>query len=199
MGEYVVYVHRNKVNGKQYFGITSEPRKRWSGNGKRYEKCPRFFNAIKKYGWDGFTHEILESGLTVEDANERERYYIAKYQTTEKEHGYNIAEGGDCVPTMRGKHHTEEARRKIGDFQRGRKHSEKQNRQHSEFMKNRYTGSKNHNSKAVRCINTGEVFESQRIAAKVKGIHQSKICLCCQGKRRHTNGLMWEYVTDQEE
>lgn len=194
MGNYVVYVHQNKTNGKRYIGITNNTVKRWYGKGKHYEGCPHFFNAIQKYGWDNFTHKVIERGLTLEEANERERFYIAKYRTTEKAHGYNITTGGDHAPTMLGKHHSEETKRKMSESQRGKKQTEEQKRRHSEFMKGRLVGSKNHKSRAVRCINTGEVFESQRIAAQAKGVEQSKVCLCCQGKRSHTHGLRWEYV-----
>lgn len=193
-GKYVVYVHRNKANGKRYIGITNNTSKRWYGNGKHYDGCPRFFNAIKKYGWDSFTHEIIESGLTLEEASQRERYYIAKYRTTEKTNGYNVTEGGQNAPTMLGKHHSEETKQKMRQAALGRRVSEEQKRKHSEYMKGKLVGAKNHKSKAVRCVTTGEVFESQRIAAQKKGVQQAKICLCCQGKRSHTHGLKWEYV-----
>ena len=194
MSDYVVYVHQNKVNGKRYIGITNNTVKRWCGKGKHYEGCPHFFNAIQKYGWDNFTHEVIERGLTLEEANERERFYIAKYKSTEKAHGYNITTGGDHAPTMLGKHHSEETKAKMRKAALGRVISVEQRKRHSEAMKGKLVGEKNHMSKAVRCVTTGEVFESQQIAARVKGVQQSKICLCCQGKRSHTHGLKWEYV-----
>ena len=194
MSDYVVYVHQNKVNGKRYIGITNNTVKRWYGKGKHYDGCPRFFNAIQKYGWDNFTHKVIERGLTLEEANERERFYIAKYKSTEKAHGYNITTGGDHAPTMLGKHHSEETKAKMRKAALGRVVSVEQRKRHSEAMKGKLVGEKNHMSKAVRCVTTGEVFESQQIAARVKGVQQSKICLCCQGKRSHTHGLKWEYV-----
>ena len=194
MGNYVVYVHQNKTNGKRYIGITNNTSKRWYGKGKHYEGCPYFFNAIQKYGWDNFTHEIIERGLSIEEANEREQFYIAKYRSTEKEHGYNITTGGNCAPTMLGKHHSEETKRKMREAALGRVIPEEQRRKHSEAMKGKLVGKKNHMSKAVRCVTTGEVFESQQIAAREKGVQQAKICLCCQGKRNLTHGLKWEYV-----
>lgn len=98
------------------------------------------------------------------------------------------------MPSMLGKHHTVETRRKMRMKALGRVISESQKRHHSEVMTGKMVGILNHRSKAVRCINTGEIFETQRMAAKAKGVDQSKISLCCQGKRTHTHGLKWEYA-----
>lgn len=193
-GKYVLYEHRNKINGKRYIGITNNTTKRWYGKGKHYDGCPYFWAAIQKYGWDSFEHNILIYDLSREEASRLEISFIEKYRTCEKEFGYNLATGGANAPTMLGKHHSEETRRKMREKALGRVIPEKQRKAHSEAMKGKLVGSKNHMSVAVRCINTGEIFESQQIAAKAKGVNQSKISLCCQGKRTHTHGLKWEYV-----
>lgn len=194
MGDYVVYVHQNKINGKRYIGITNNTSKRWYGKGKKYENCPCFNSAIQRYGWDNFYHVVIVSGLSLEEANVLEQFYIQKYRTCEKAFGYNIQRGGHFVPSMLGKHHDEETKQKIGNSNRGKKHSEEQNRKHSEHMTGLMVGSRNHKSRAVRCVTTGEVFETQREAAIAKNVLQSKISLCCQGKRNHTHGLKWEYL-----
>ncbi len=74
---YTVYAHTNKTNFKTYFGQTKceDLTKRWAG-GNGYKGCPHFYAAIKKYGWDGFTHEIIQTGLTKEQADEIERENI---------------------------------------------------------------------------------------------------------------------------
>lgn len=93
---YCVYIHTNKINGKKYVGQTingNNPNKRWD-NGRGYEHCIRFFNAIKKYGWDNFEHEIIASNLTAKEADNFERTLIAKLNTTNPEIGYNIELGG---------------------------------------------------------------------------------------------------------
>ena len=76
----------------------------------------------------------------------------------------------------------------------GRVISEEQRQKHSKWMSDNMVGKRNPRSKAVRCINTGEVFESQRIAAESKGVLQSKIWKCCNGQASHTHGLKWEYA-----
>lgn len=196
-GNYVLYEHRNKKNGKRYIGVTNNTTKRWYGKGKHYDGCPYFWSAIQKYGWDNFEHNVLVYDLSREEASRLEKHFIKRFRTLAKEFGYNLAEGGTNAPTMLGKKHSEETKRKISESHRGIKLSEEQKRRHSEHMTGLMVGKLNHKSRAVRCINTGEVFESQRIAAQTMGVLQSKIWKCCNGEATHTHGLMWEYVEDK--
>lgn len=75
-------------------GITCQnpPEKRWL-NGNGYKKSPKFYEAIIKYGWDNFNHEIVFDCLNGLDALLKEGELIRKYQTTLDEYGYNISEG----------------------------------------------------------------------------------------------------------
>ena len=93
--EYCVYVHTNKANGKRYVGITCQnPEDRWKA-GSPYKRCPYFYKAIQKYGWDGFTHDVLWDGLTRDDAVEWERLLIREWKCADNRYGYNIALGGE--------------------------------------------------------------------------------------------------------
>lgn len=104
---YTVYRHvlpkeiSNKDIDMYYIGITGQypPNKRWQ-NGNPYRGNSYFYNAIKKYGFDNFEHEILFDGLTKEEAEEKEIELIAKYQSNNRKFGYNIANGGNCIGTM---------------------------------------------------------------------------------------------------
>ena len=90
---YCVYKHTGPT-GLIYIGITKQsPENRWK-NGKGYSHNPRFANAIKKYGWDSFEHEILKDGLIKEEAENLEVSLIKQYGTMDKKKGYNIAAGG---------------------------------------------------------------------------------------------------------
>ncbi len=64
------------------------------------------------------------------------------------------------------------------------------------------TGERNANSKGVyQCSLDGEFvnyFESGHIAAKETNSMQSKISLCCQGKRKTHNGFKWFFKEDYE-
>lgn len=90
--DYVVYMHRNIINGKVYIGQTCNLSERWRGNGKNYFNSIKFYNAIKKYGWDSFTHEVLYSNLNKQAADRLERELILQYNSIEE--GYNLKEGG---------------------------------------------------------------------------------------------------------
>ena len=94
MDDYIVYVHTNKANGMKYVGITKRPTWRRWGHGSGYSKNPRFYNAIKKYTWEGFEHEVVASGLTKEQAEAEEVRLIKFYDSTNRSKGYNLDNGG---------------------------------------------------------------------------------------------------------
>lgn len=91
---YCVYMHTNKINNKIYIGQTCQSvHRRWR-NGDGYKDNPYFYNAIQKYGWDNFEHEIIASNLTVEEANKFESVLIEKLDTMNPSKGYNLQSGG---------------------------------------------------------------------------------------------------------
>lgn len=94
---WIVYMHRNKINGKVYIGITcrsDNPNKRWC-NGKHYESNKYFTAAIKKYGWDNFEHIILFENInSEEEAIRLEALTIEKYNALDRRYGYNTLPGG---------------------------------------------------------------------------------------------------------
>lgn len=95
MNHYTVYVHINKSNLKAYPGYTSapNPKYRWN-NGKGYKDNSHFWGAIQKYGWDGFLHIIIRTGLTFHEAEELEKKLIYLYRACDPNYGYNYSEGG---------------------------------------------------------------------------------------------------------
>jgi predicted GIY-YIG superfamily endonuclease len=97
MGEYLVYMHRCP-NGKVYIGITScSPNVRWK-DGYGYKEHKKFYHDIIKYGWDNIQHLILFDGLSMNEALEKEKELIAKYNACDENFGYNIKEGGQAGP-----------------------------------------------------------------------------------------------------
>ena len=123
MSNYCVYIHRNKINNKVYIGITNNVKRRWRCEGIEYkpskENTSSFWNAIQKYGFDKFEHIILECNLSQREAEEKEKYYIKKYDSANKDKGYNIALGGnggkiykEHPKGMLGKHHNKDKKEK---------------------------------------------------------------------------------------
>lgn len=142
--KYCVYIHTNKINNKKYIGQTCQtpPERRWQ-NGQGYFNSTHFYNAIKKYGWDNFEHEIIAQNLTMSEANELESKLIAKYKTMNQEYGYNLTSGGDghafseiSIQRMsdahKGYRFTEEQKRKLSIAKKGKKLSDETKRKISE-------------------------------------------------------------------
>ena len=95
-GEYTIYCHINKINGKKYIGQTKlRPEIRWGSNGCKYKECRHFWYAIQKYGWDNFEHVIIAEHLTLEEANHFEELLINKLHLTDGKYGYNLSSGGE--------------------------------------------------------------------------------------------------------
>lgn len=92
---YSVYVHTNKIDGRKYVGITRrKPHERWHKDGSGYYENKPFWADIQLLGWnDGFTHEIVATGLTSYEAAKMEIDLIQKYDSFKN--GYNRSLGGE--------------------------------------------------------------------------------------------------------
>lgn len=102
--KWLIYKHTNKINGKVYIGQTHQTEhERWK-NGIGYKpydddrNCV-FWNAICKYGWNNFKHEIVENNIkTLAKANKLEEKWIKKehsYLGDPLCNGYNMTPGGN--------------------------------------------------------------------------------------------------------
>lgn len=92
---YIVYIHTNRHNGMKYIGITCRPTWRRWGHGSGYSKNARFYNAIIKYGWEAFDHEVVREGLSKQEAEAEEVRLIKFYDSTNRTKGYNLDNGGN--------------------------------------------------------------------------------------------------------
>lgn len=93
-----IYKITNKQNGKVYIGQSRNIASRWYQHKLSAQKPKRgddhhFVSALKKYGADEFTFEVLEK-CKVEELNDREIYWIAYYNSTNENIGYNYQIGG---------------------------------------------------------------------------------------------------------
>ena len=54
---YYIYIH-TCPNHYSYVGISQKPKQRWN-EGEGYKASKKFYEAIKKYGWNEIKHEIV--------------------------------------------------------------------------------------------------------------------------------------------
>lgn len=85
-----IYKITRKENGKSYIGQSNDIERRFSEHKNKIDIPIEI--AIKKYGIDAFDFEIIEE-CSLEQLDEREKYWIAYYNTY-KGFGYNCNEGG---------------------------------------------------------------------------------------------------------
>ena len=140
MRSYDVYKITNKVNNKIYIGITSKGLSaRWKEHLYNAEHgCPfKLHNAIRKYGKENFSIELIDFCNSWEELEEKEKQYISEYNTLSDEFGYNMTEGGDGTI---GRYVTEETREKIRQKAIGREISEKTRDKLSEAARVRTEG-----------------------------------------------------------
>ncbi len=218
MDNYILYVHINKTNGKRYVGITSNrPAQRWHRGGG-YKDQRRFYSAIQHYGWDGFEHIILASGLSKEEAERREEETIREYKSNDLRYGYNIENGGvihklsdeqkeHLRQVQLGRTHSEETKRKMSESHKGvssswligRKASDATRQKMSDHRK----GSRNPRAVAVRQYSLDGTFIAQydymEKAKEAVGVKKSThISQCCAGKRNKAYGYVWRYAEGGE-
>lgn len=199
---YIVYKHTNPYNNKVYIGITihgNNPNARWIG-GSGYQFNTEFYNDILYYGWGNIKHEILENNLDRIQAEKREKYYIALFDSTNPEKGYNKSAGGN-IPS-------EEGRKRISEALMGIKRSEDSIQKQINTKYERYGNQKSINypgyTRKVECIETNDIFYSISDAMRWAG--SSKIQACCDGEREHAGRhpetgaqLSWEYADSNSE
>lgn len=116
----IIYKVTNKINGKVYIGQTIRSLKArkqnhvWNALNKKNNY--RFHNAIRKYGSENFTWEILIEGTgSQETLNELEKHFICLYNSFEK--GYNLTLGGG---TSIGFRHSEKTKKEMSIMRKGK-------------------------------------------------------------------------------
>jgi hypothetical protein len=84
-----IYKITNLINNKIYIGkdTTSDPN--YFGSGLL---ITRSFN---KYGKENFIKEVIDEADDYDELSQKEIYWIEKYNSTDRNIGYNISKGGD--------------------------------------------------------------------------------------------------------
>ena len=86
-----IYITTNHVNNKRYIGRRTSSvflAENYLGSGIH------LLNAVKKYGKENFTVELIEECETYDELVERETYYIKKYDAVNSTEFYNQSYGG---------------------------------------------------------------------------------------------------------
>lgn len=111
----VIYKTINLINGKIYIGRDRYNNPSYLGSGKILKQ------SIKKYGIENFKKEIIEECCSLNELNEKEIYWIEKFNSRDRKIGYNITKGGNGGDTKTGNPNLEEIKRKMSKSFKGKK------------------------------------------------------------------------------
>lgn len=164
--------------------------------------------ARKKYNnINDWKYKVLEY-CGVDKLDEREKYYIALYDTMNN--GYNSNAGGEgnvglkqSEETRRkislsqigeknnnyGKPRTLEVRRKISEGNKGRILSDEQRLKLSKAHDNVKIAVSQYTKEGVYIASYDSSLEAQRKT----GVHNNHIVLCCRGQRKSAGGFKWAF------
>jgi len=185
---YCIYRITNLINGKTYVGqhrYEETPYDDYMGSGIALHK------AYKKYGIENFRKEIICKNVqykaTIDDM---EKFYIKKEREQNPFGCYNIADGGQGGG-YKGKHHSDEARRKMSESHKGYSMPEETRKKISETTKGRSRNhpsedSKRKNSESHKGMKQSEDTVRKRIEAlkgKKYDMHKTHWKLDGNGKR----------------
>lgn len=189
---YCIYKITNLINGKTYIGQHKYKKlnDNYMGSGKILKQ------AQAKYGIENFKKDILVFDIVRRDfINLLEKEYIKFYRSIGQAE-YNITDGGEGgnggkkgqVPWNKGKHHSEETRRKLSEVRKGKhfgSHSEETKKKISESLKGHddWNKGKHHSNETKKKI-------SDAMKGRVppnKGKHHSeearrKMSKACKGR-----------------
>jgi group I intron endonuclease len=204
----VIYEFVNTINNKVYVGQTKDFKSRircHRHNSRSYKKTNPFYNAIRKYGWDNFTINIIEE-CNIKSINDREEYWIREKKSLYP-NGYNLMKGGNQYEM------SEDTKRKLSQIRKGIKFSP----EHIENLRKSHLGNKlsEETKRKLSKINKGKIhteevkiklrysnpnrkevgrfdcdnnlickYDSIKLAAKEFNVLPCKITECCQGKRK---------------
>lgn len=96
-----IYCFTNNINNKKYVGQSKQLERRYYlhlrdslSKTKSENDTSLLHAAIRKYGIENFTYEILEE-CEIEELNDKEKYWIEQLHSYVLEGGYNLTKGGN--------------------------------------------------------------------------------------------------------
>lgn len=75
-------------------------------NKNERDKNTPIHRAMRKYGVDNFKLEIIEN-CSIEELDEKEKFYISLFKSNDREFGYNLSNGGQKTFGLKGERHSQ--------------------------------------------------------------------------------------------
>lgn len=220
-----IYMIKNKLNNKVYFGQTIHSLKERYHGGISNTHNVYLRRSIEKYGHENF--EIIEDfdiAFSTEELDDLEAMYIKKYDATNPMKGYNAKEGGangrpSNLARDKMSNTAKEQRRFVGSQNPGYgkpfigKHHPMAGKHHTteaiEKNRNSHVGKKasietkekmsrvrRAKAKCIICLNDNKVFPCTKEASVFYNIDVSGISKVCLGKRKHYKQLRFMFYED---
>lgn len=212
----IVYIARNKVNCKEYIGITRltlEARQQKHLTNALAGHPGKFYAAIRKHGTEAFRFSILRQCASYKEACECEREFIGAIGPA-----YNMTWGGEGIL---GHRHSDETKRKMSEAKAGRSpwpagqypaevrakisaHARTRRFDHSDEIKAKIRvnalKANDGRRKSVICVTDGNAFRGVSDAAAHYGVTSAMMTHYCRGsaqrKSRFPKVLRFFYVED---
>lgn len=186
----VIYKVTNKINNKVYIGQTVQGfRRRYHRKGNN--SVEKLYNStenehlkysIRKYGIDNFyINECFDVAFSLKELNIKEELWIKHYNSTNRDKGYNIMNGGD-----------------------NRRMPQSQKDKLSKIKKEQYLSGKiSLMSKEVICLNNLEIFNSMKEACEKYNCNINQMVRCCKHNgiscgKYNNEPLLWMYYKEYE-
>ena len=214
-----VYIGLATVSHKRIDGHKKEAYAKTDGKWTCNTKCKM---AIREFGWDNLKVEIMEFVPKWTSLRDRERYWIAQYQSWKEEYGYNSNKGGGGVirhaaeakakisAANMGKTHTEEHKAKISAAAIGRTHTTEAKAKISAGLMGR-TVTEETRAKLSKPVTSCKILEeyangtqlvefvsyaSAHEAERKTQVNHGNISNCCLKKNKSAGGFLWFYTEE---
>ena len=165
-------------------------------NSRLYEICKKNIDfgatsrGIKRQKEFG---EKVSKGIREYFKNETEQHKIERCRSIKENHGDISGEKNG----MFGKKHTEESKKKMSENTKlAFKKNPELAKNQSKYAKEHFKGAGNPRAKKVKCIETGQVFDTIKEATIWAHNSPKSKCMiseCCKGKRTTAFGYHWKY------
>lgn len=208
-----IYKTINLINDKIYIGQKKSKvfkGNSYLGSGKSLKL------AIGRYGKENFKVELLEEIDCAEKMDEREIYWIEYFNSTNRDIGYSISNGGNVNRSMSGEHNPMYGKHqssKVIEIMKNREFSKETRYKMSIAKKNRGLGKENNNAKPVVQLTKEykviKQYPSLVDAANETGYNYNYLREATEHKKRIRNGKItfreftygyrWLKITEWEE